>query len=168
MTVIERLYDNAWYVANAAPGAREQLAADVTRTWMDAEAAQEDVRRARTVSGLAPSRAAVALSLGNAVKAAHERAKARAAEAARCTDIVAGHAFQILRNSGPDGAMTMELRSCTLLRQAILSRSAKSSAWEAVLIDPQARWGERTTTTLGGDAWDALHWTCNWIVTGEM
>jgi len=168
MTVIERLYDNDWYVANAAPGAREQLAADVTRTWMEAESAQEDVRRARTVANLAPTRTALALSLGNAVKAAHERAKARAAEAARCTDIVAGHAFQISRSNGPDGAMTMEIRSCTLLRQAILARSAKSAAWEAVLVDPQSRWGERTSTTLGGDAWEALHWTCNWIVTGDL
>ena len=64
--------------------------------------------------------------------------------------------------------MTMEIRSCTLLRQAILARSAKSAAWEAVLVDPQSRWGERTSTTLGGDAWDALHWTCNWIVTGDL
>jgi hypothetical protein len=168
VTVIERLYDNAWYVAHAAPAVREQLAADVTRTWMEAEAAQEELRRARTVAALAPSRSALALSLGNSVRAAHERAKARAAEAARCTDIVGGHAFEIRRTTGPDGAMTMEVHSCTLLRHATLSRPARAAAWQAVLTDPQSRWGERTTTTLGGDAWDALHWTCNWVVTGEM
>jgi hypothetical protein len=168
MTVIERLYDNAWYVANAAPGAREQLAADVTRTWMEAEAATEDVRRARTVSGLNPARSALALSLGNSAKAAHQRAKARAEEAGRCTDIVNGHAFQILRTTGPDGAVTMDVRSCTLLRRATLSRSGRGAAWEAVLFDPQSRWGERSSTTLGGDAWDALHWTCDWIVTGAL
>ena len=166
MTVIERLYDNAWYVANAAPGAREQLAADVTRTWMDAEAAHEDVRRARTVSGVNPARSALALSLGNAASAAHERAKARAAEAARCTDIVGGHAFQITRSPGPDGAMSMEIRSCTLLRSATLSRSGAGAAWSVSLVDPQARWGSRPSTTLGGDPWDALHWTCDWIITG--
>ena len=168
MTVIERLYDNTWYVANAAPLAREQLAADVTRTWMDAESANEDVRRARSVAGVNPSRSALALSLGNAASAAHHRAKARAAEAARCTDIVAGHAFEIVRTTGPDGAVTMDVRSCTLLRRATLSRSGAGSAWTVVLNDPQSRWGERASTTLGGDAWDALHWTCDWIVTGTL
>ena len=48
MTVIERLYDNAWYVANASPGARDLLAADITRAWMDCEAAREVAMRART------------------------------------------------------------------------------------------------------------------------
>lgn len=168
MTVIERLYDNAWYVANATPGSREQLAADVTRTWMECEAALEDLRQARSVAGVNPARPALALSLGNTAKAAHQRAKARAAEAARCTDIVAGHAFQIRRTTGPDGAVTMDVRSCTLLRRATLSRTGRGAAWEVVLFDPQSRWGERSSTTLGGDPWDALHWTCDWIVTGTL
>ena len=52
------------------------------------------------------------------------------------------------------------------LRSATLSRSGAGAAWCVSLVDPQARWGSRPSTTLGGDPWDALHWTCDWIITG--
>ena len=168
MTVIERLYDNAWYVAHAAPAVREELAADVTRTWMARESAIEDARRARSVAGVSPARSALALSLGNAAQAEHDRAKARAAEAARCTDIVAGHAFSIRRTPGSGGAMTVEIASCTLLRRASLTTSGRGAPWTAVLTDPHQPWGERVTTTLGTDPWESLHWACDWVVTGRM
>jgi hypothetical protein len=166
MTVIERLYDNAWYVAHAAPVVREELAADVTRTWMARESALEEARRARSVAGVSPGRSALALSLGNAAQAEHDRARSRAAEAGRCTDIVAGHAFTIVRTPGAGGSMTVEVASCTLARRATLSLAAKGGGWTAVLTDPGQRWGERTTTTLGDDPWEALHWVCDWVVTG--
>lgn len=168
MTVIERLYDNSWYVAHASPQAREELAADVTRTWMAREAATEDVARARTVANLSPARSALALSMGNASQAQHERAKARLAEAMRCTDIIAGHAFSIRRESGGGGSMRVEVASCTLLRTAVLSVAGSSQAWVATLHDPQAPHRHSFTTTLGADAWDAVHSVCGWIITGSF
>ena len=129
MTVIERLYDNAWYVANAAPAAREELAAAVTKAWMDRESAVDDARSARGVATLAPARSALALSLGNAAQAGYDRARARAAEAARCTDIIAGHAFSVSRTAGAGGAMTVEVASCTLSRHATLRVSGRGEPW---------------------------------------
>ncbi len=169
MTVIERLYDNDWYVLNASPAARESLAADVTRAWMAKESAVETAALARGVAVLSPSRSAVALSLGNAALAAYDRARARAAEAARCTDIVAGHAFSVSRVLGDSGGMTVEVASCTLQRRATLSASAKGDPWRAVLTDPQSRWGEDTVTrALSTDPWEAFHSVCEWIITGRV
>lgn len=165
MTVIERLYDNAWYVANAAPAAREQLAAAVTKAWMDRESATEDANRARSVATLAPARSAVALSHGNAAQAGYDRARARAAEAARCTDIVAGHAFSVTRTPDAGGAMTVEVASCTLSRHATLRVTGRGEPWSATLYDPRSRLRDRLSTVLGPDPWDALHWVCEWITT---
>jgi len=165
MTVIERLYDNAWYVANAAPAAREELAAAVTKAWMDRESAAQDAQRARAVATLAPARSALALSLGNAAQAGYDRARARAAQAARCTDIIGGHAFSIQRTAGPEGAMTIEVASCTLSRHATLRVSGRGKPWGAVLHDPQSRHRDRFSTVLGPDPWEALHWVCEWITT---
>ena len=168
MTVIERLYDNAWYVANAAPAARDQLAADVTRAWMDREAALEDAMRARTVADLSPARSALALSLGNARQAGYDRARSRAAEAARCTDIVLGHAFTVKRESHPSGAMGVEISSCTLLRRASLTTTGRGELWSGLFHDPQSRYHEPFATTLGTDPWDAFHQACEWIVSGQL
>jgi hypothetical protein len=168
MTVIERLYDNDWYVLNASPAAREALAADVTRAWMDKESAFETANRARTVSAVAPARSAVALSLGNAAQAEYDRARARAAEAARCTDIVAGHAFTVTRVPSDGGGMTIEVASCTLLRRATLSCSAKGQPWQSVLTDPQARWDPSLVRSLSTDPWAAFHAVCDWITGGEL
>ena len=167
MTVIERLYDNAWYVANAAPAAREELAAAVTKAWMDRETAIEDASRARSVATLAPSRSALALSLGNAAQATYDRARARAAEAARCTDIVGGHAFSLSRTPAEGGAMTIEVASCTLARHATLTVAGRGEPWTAVLHDPQSRLRDRFTTVLGPDPWEALHWVCDWITSQD-
>ncbi|QGN58614.1 hypothetical protein [Nostocoides sp. HKS02] len=167
MTVTERLFDNAWYVAHAAPGTRQELAADVTRTWMECEAAREHAQRTKTVSGVTPGRFAVALSLGNAAQAEHDRAKARASEAARCTDIVNGHAFSITRTSDA-GSLTVEVASCTLLRRATLSLARPGGSWTAVLTDPMARWSDRQSVPLGTDPWESLHWACDWVVTGAV
>jgi hypothetical protein len=168
MTVIERLYDNAWYVANASPTARDQLAADVTRAWMEREAAVSDAARARSVSGVSPARSALALSIGNSSQAAYDRARARATEAARCTDIIGGHAFTVRREVHPDQAMTVEIASCTLLRRASLSVGGRGQEWFAVLHDPQNRHRASFTTTLGTDPWGALHLACDWIVSGQL
>jgi hypothetical protein len=167
MTVTERLFDNAWFVAHAAPAVREELAADVTRTWMDWETAREDAKRARTVAGVTPGRFALALSTGNAVQAEYHRAKMRAEQAARCTDIVGGHAFTIRRSRSLGGAMTVEIASCTLLRRVTLTVAGPGRAWTAQLDDPQARWGGAETVPLGPDPWESLHWACDWIVTGQ-
>ncbi|WP_344192973.1 hypothetical protein [Pedococcus aerophilus] len=167
MTVIERIYDNAWYVAHATPGMREALAADVTRTWMACEAAREDAGRARTVSGPTAARSALALSLGNVTQAEYDRARSRAAEAARCTDIVDGHAFSIRRELGNGGAMTVDITSCTLLRRATISIGSRGHAWTAVFSDPQSH-VQRFSVELGTDPWDAVHRACAWIMTGRI
>ncbi|WP_406832848.1 hypothetical protein ABEG17_08495 [Pedococcus sp. KACC 23699] len=167
MTVIERLYDNAWYVAHAAPARREELDADVTRTWMACEAAREDAGRARTVSGVTAARSALALSFGNVTQAEYHRARARAAEAARCTDIVDGHAFTISREMGTGGQMKVEIASCTLARHATISVGARGHAWTALFTDPQAR-VPRFSSTLGTDPWEAVHRACEWIITGRL
>ena len=167
MTVIERIYDNPWYVAHAAPGMREALAADVTRTWMACEAAREDAGRARSVTGLTAARYALALSFGNVTRAEYDRARSRAAEAARCTDIIDGHAFSIRRELGNGGAMTVDIVSCTLLRRATISVGARGHLWTAVLTDPQSR-VPRTTTELGTDPWAAVQRACEWITTGRL
>jgi len=168
MTVIERLYDNSWYVANASPAARDLLAADVTRAWMDCEAAREDAMRARTVADLSPSRSALALSLGNSRQAGYDRARSRAAEAARCTDIVLGHAFTVKRELHPSGAMAVEISSCTLLRRASLTANGRGEVWSGLFHDPQNRHVGSFTTTLGTDPWDAFHQACEWIVSGQL
>jgi hypothetical protein len=168
MTVIERLYDNDWYVLNASPAARESLAADVTRAWMDKEAAVEHASRTRDVARLAPGRSALALSLGNAAMAAYDRARARAAEAARCTDIVAGHAFSVSRELAENGGMSVDVASCTLRRKATLSCAGRGDRWLVVLHDPQSRWGESVTRVLSTDPWEAFHSVCEWIVTGRL
>ena len=168
MTVIERLYDNAWYVANASQSARDKLAADVTRAWMDCEAAREAAMRARTVADLSPARSALALSLGNSRQAGYDRARARAAEAARCTDIVLGHAFTVKRELHSSGAMGVEISSCTLLRRASLTASGRGEMWSGLFHDPQARSREPFSTTLGTDPWDAFHQACEWIVAGQF
>jgi hypothetical protein len=168
MTVIERLYDNAWYVSHAAPAMREQLEADVTRAWMVREASVEDVERVRGVSTISPARSALAFSLGNVVQAEYDRARARLAEANRCTDIVNGHAFTVRRELGQHGAMTVEISSCTLLRRASLSTAGRGEAWTAVLHDPERRNLATMTTTFGTDPWDAFHRACEWITTGLL
>lgn len=167
MTVTERLFDNAWFVAHAAPAVRQELAADVTRTWMDWESAREDANRVRTVAGVSPGRFALALSTGNAVQAEYHRAKMRAEQAARCTDIVAGHAFTISRSRSLGDAMTVDIASCTLLRRATLTVAGRDQAWIAQLEDPQSHWAAVETVTLGPDPWESLHWACDWIVTGR-
>jgi hypothetical protein len=168
MTVIERLYDNAWYVAHAAPSMREQLDADVTRTWMAREAAVEDATRARTVSAVSPARSALALSMGNITQAQYDRARSRAAEAARCTDIIGGHAFTIRRELGAEGAMRVEVASCTLARHATLSLGARGEAWVGEMYDPQSRTVPRFSTVFGTDPWEAVHRACDWITTGRL
>jgi hypothetical protein len=168
MSVMERLYDNDWYVSHAAPSQREALEADVTRAWMVREASVEDVERARTVSTISPARSALALSLGNVVQAEYDRARARLLEASRCTDIVDGHAFTVRREIGQGGAMTVEITSCTLLRRASLSTTGRGQQWTAVLHDPERRNVASFSTSFGTDPWGAFHRACEWITTGLL
>lgn len=167
MTVIERLFDNAWYVANASPTARDQLAADVTRAWMERETAMSDAVSACSVSALAPARSALALSFNNAAQAAYDRARSRAAEAARCTDIISGHAFCVRRDVHEHGGMTVEVTSCTLIRRASLSVSGRGQEWYATFFDPQGK-RESFSTALGTEPWHALHTACDWIISGRL
>jgi hypothetical protein len=167
MTVTERLYDNDWYVAHAAPAPRQLLAVDVMRTRLALELAREDAQRAKGVASLSPSRFAIALSSGSAAHAEHRRAQARAEEAARCTDIVGGHAFTITRSGTTEGGMTMEVHSCTLARYVTLSVSGPGSGWTAQLVDPIGRWGNRETVRLGADPWESLHWACDWVTASS-
>jgi hypothetical protein len=167
MTVMGRLYDNDWYVSHASPSQREQLEADVTRAWMVREAAVEDVERARSVSNIAPSRSALALSMGNVVQAEYDRARARLLEASRCTDIVNGHAFSVHREGG-HGGMTVDIASCTLRRRATLSTMGRGEPWRATLSDPDRRNVAQFTTMFGTDPWDAFHRACEWITTGLL
>ena len=168
MTVMERLYDNDWYVSHASPSQREALEADVTRAWMVREASVEDVDRARTVANISPARSALALSMGNVVQAEYDRARARLVEAARCTDIVNGHAFTVRREVGQNGAMTVEITSCTLLRRASLSTRGRGEDWTATLHDPERRNVGSFSTSFGSDPWGAFHRACEWITTGLL
>jgi hypothetical protein len=167
-TVTERLYDNAWYLANANDAARAQLEADQTRAWMDREDAVETASRARTVASIAPSRSALAHSLGAVAQASYDRARARVARAASCTDIVHGHAFALTRRPGSSGAATIEVASCTLRRRATLSLSGDGGVWTAMLVDPQSRTAERMTVALTADARESLLWVCSWVVSGRL
>jgi hypothetical protein len=168
MTVIERLYDNAWYVANAAPSARATLDADCTRAWMVKEAAVEHLSRVLTVAGISPGRSALALSQVNAAVAAFDRARARAAEAKRCTDIVGGHAFAVTRTPSSTAGMTVEISSCTLLRRVTLTVSAKGEQWRGDFVDPQGRRDDRVLRMLSTDPWESFHFACEWITTGQF
>lgn len=161
MTVIERLYDNAWYVANASGAAREALGADVTRAWMERESTREAVEHARLLADA--TQLSLSLSSAGSTQAVLDRAKARAAEAARCTDIVGGHAFCIRRETGAGGAMTMELSSCTLVRRVTLRVAGRGECWTVVLHDPRSQVAATTSQTWGTDPWEALHRACDWI-----
>jgi hypothetical protein len=168
VTVIERLYDNDWYVAHAAPAAREGLAADLTSAWMERESAVEHAELARSVAGVDPVRCALAMSTSSAAQAALDRARSRQAEAQRCTDIIGGHAFSTSRTSGPNGSMTVEVSSCTLVRRAVLRLARPRERWSVELVDPQSRSGKRIHTVLTADPWEALHCACDWITTGSL
>lgn len=165
-TVTERLFDNSWYVSHAAPGIRDELAAEVTRTWMLSESAREDAARAKATQTLAPGRYAVALSHGSAARAAHDRARTRVEQAARCTDIVFGHAFCITRSTAQGAGLTVDVASCTLARRVRLTTPMRGSSWTAELFDPRSRWGDRELVGLDPDLYEATQWACEWVLTG--
>lgn len=164
MTVIERVYDNEWFVSHASPAARAQLAEAVAEAMHECVAAAESAARARQLSSAA---FAVALADANAAQAALDRARARAAAAARCTHIANGHAFHV-ETTAEGRARRLEVRSCTLTRSARLTVNGHGEDWSAVLSDPGARGRADAQVSLGSDPWDALHRMFQWITTGEL
>lgn len=164
MTVIERIYDNEWFVSNATPTARAQLAAAVDWAQLDWESAADAATRARGVSSAA---FAVALAQTNVAQAALDRAKANATAAARCTHIANGHAFSVV-TTVESGARRLEVSSCTLRRSARLALTGQGENWTAVLSDPHARTRDDAHVTLDTDPWDSLHRIFHWITTGEL
>jgi hypothetical protein len=162
---MQRLYDNTWYVTHADEATRAELAADVTRAWMAREAAHDAANRARSEGTTTYALSALALSAGNASQAYYDRARSRAAEAARCTDIIDGHAFAITRDSDLGGA-TVTLESCTLGRHVTMRRATGGLTWSATMTDPSSRHAPTFTTDLGPDDPLAERRACDWILTG--
>ena len=187
MTVMERIYDNAWFVANADPEARQGLAeslAQAIRTW---EQAQSAAREAQAVS---PFAVALALSDGNAAQAHLDRVRTQVEAAGRCTHVISGHAFSISRTYRGGGGRQLEVASCTLPRSASMSLSEPGATWTALLVDPDDR-HDPARVILGpdragasdlldpcdvedlGDLLDvvdpqALLRVCQWIVSGQL
>ena len=75
MRLMDRLYDNDWYVASARPDVQADVAAELLRAAQAHDVAIAEVERARAVS---PGAVVLALSSSNATQAALGRAQARA------------------------------------------------------------------------------------------
>ena len=100
MRLVERMFDNAWYVASRETPSHEALQAELERALQAHRDASRDLERARAVS---PSAVALALSTLNSTQAALGRAEAKAAAATRCTHVVDGHAFTVRDQTGVTG-----------------------------------------------------------------
>lgn len=164
MKLMERLFDNAWYVASAEETARADLAAELLRAEQAHDVAVAEVQRAREVSYAA---VAVALSSLNSTLAALGRAQTKAEAAARCTDIVDGHAFSVTRIRGVTGAPEVVVASCTLERTATLRSPEGSDVWTARLHDP-ASGGVPASVYLAADAGESFEQACRWVATGSL
>lgn len=164
MTLVDRLYDNDWYVTSAEHAAHTDLAVEVIRAAQTRDMAAADVERARLIS---PAAVSLALASSNSAQAALDRAQARAAAAARCTHILDGHAFTV-QDGRSTGTREVNVASCTLERTATLWPPTELGVWTAVLRDPAARYGGSTTVRLGADERESLEQACRWIVTGNL
>lgn len=164
MTLVDRLYDNDWYVTSVVQSAHTDLAVEVMRAAQARDVAVADVERARLIS---PAAVTLALSSSNAAQAALDRAQARAAAAGRCTHVVDGHAFTV-RGGAAEGTREVTVASCTLDRTATLWPPSEVGVWTAVLRDPASRYAGNSTVPLVADAQESLERACRWIVTGQF
>lgn len=165
MKLVDRLFDNDWFVASAQPTARADLAAELLRAEQAHDVALADVQRAREIS---PAAVALALSAVNSTQAALGRAQSKATAAARCTHVVDGHAFMVTDVQGVTGAMEFAIASCTLDRTATLRPPADGDGWTARLVDQAARFRPETVVSLGPDPEDAFVQACRWVVAGSL
>ena len=122
MTLVDRLYDNDWYVTSAEQAAHTDLAVEVIRAAQTRDMAAADVERARLIS---PAAVSLALASSNSAQAALDRAQARAAAAARCTHILDGHAFTV-QDGRSTGTREVNVASCTLERRRRCGRRPSS------------------------------------------
>ena len=166
MRLVERMFDNAWYVATRETPSHEALQAELERALQAHRDASRDLERARAVS---PSAVALALSTLNSTQAALGRAEAKAAAATRCTHVVDGHAFTVRDQTGVTGAPETEISSCTLDRTAVLVPPGDlTPVWTARLTDPARRHLGVTTVNLSPKEAEAFEQVCRWIVTGDL
>lgn len=164
MKLMERLFDNAWYVSCADPLVRADIAAELLRAEQAHDVAVAEVQRAREVSYAA---VALALSSLNSTLAALGRAQTRAAAAERCTHVVDGHAFNVSRAVGVTGEAEVVVTSCTLDRTATLRPPAGSPVWTARLVDPSAG-GAAPVVHLGSDERESFEQACRWVALGSF
>ncbi len=136
MRLMDRLYDNDWYVASARPEVQADVAADLLRAAQAHDVAMAEVERARAVS---PAAVVLALSSTNATQAALGRAQARAKAASQCNHVVDGHAFAVREVTGVTGDRDFVIASCTLERTVTMRPPTGVGRWTAVLIDPGSR-----------------------------
>ena len=165
MKLVDRLFDNDWFVASGQPTARADLAAELLMAEQAHDVALADVERAREIS---PAAVAVALSALNSTQAALGRAQSKATAAARCTHVVDGHAFTVTDACGVTGAQEFVIASCTLDRTAALRPPVDGDGWTARLVDPAARYRPDTIVSLGPDPEDAFVQACRWVVSGAL
>ena len=165
MKLVDRLFDNDWFVASAQATARADVAAELLRAEQAHDVALADVQRAREIS---PAAVAIALSALNSTQAALGRAQSKAVAAAQCTHVDDGHAFNLTEVRGVTGAQEFVLASCTLGRTATLRPPASGDGWTARLVDPTARFRPATVVSLGPDPEDSFVQACRWIVSGSL
>lgn len=163
MKLMERLFDNAWYVATADPMVRADIAAELLRAEQAHDVAVAEVQRAREVSYAA---VALALSGINSTRAALGRAQTKAEAAGRCTHVVDGHAFSVGRAVGVTGADEVVVTSCTLDRTATLTPPVATPFWTARLVDPSA--GTDREVRLGSDEHESFEQACRWVALGSL
>ncbi len=164
MKLMERLFDNAWYVASADPAVRADIAAELLMAEQAHDVAAAEVQRAREVSYAA---VAVALSGINSTRAALGRAQAKAEAAERCTHVVDGHALNVTEVVGVTGADEVVVASCTLDRTATLRPPADTPVWTARLVDPSAA-GAVQVVRLATDYDESFEQAGRWVALGSL
>jgi hypothetical protein len=165
MKLMERLFDNAWYVASTEPTVRADIAAELLRAEQAHDVAVAEVQRAREISYAA---VALALSGVNSTRAALGRAETKAAAAARCTHVVDGHALSVTRSVGVTGIEEVLVASCTLERTATLSPPDTLPVWTARLTDPSDPGAQPRLVRLAADHHESFEQACHWVATGAL
>lgn len=164
MKLMERLFDNAWYVASADPQVRADIAAELLRAEQAHDVALAEVQRAREISYAA---VALALSGLSATLAAMGRAQTKAEAAERCTHVVDGHAFRVTQVVGVTGAEEVAVASCTLERTVTLRPPATTPMWTGRLVDPASGAADQVVR-LSIDYDESLERACRWVALGSL
>lgn len=165
MRLMDRLYDNDWYVASARPDVQADVAAELLRAAQAHDVAIAEVERARAVS---PGAVVLALSSSNATQAALGRAQARARAASQCTHVFEGHAFAVREVTGVTGDLDFVVASCTLERTVTMRPPVGVGRWTAVLMDPGDRQRPDAVVSLSADMDESFAQACRWIMRGEL